>query len=315
MVYAPFWGSRLSTIFFKYLSQTLQTLWLLLRKRPKVVFVMSPPSVASFPVWLYCLLFRASYVIDAHTGAFIHPRWERMQWLQRFFSRRAVTTIVTNRHLQRHIEAWNAPAKIVTDVPVCFAEAKLPKLDGACNMVLVSSFDIDEPTAEFLAAAGRVPEVSFYVTGNSEKLPRDMLATTPENVHYTGFLDDGEFVGLMMSSDAVLALTTRDHTMQRAAYEAIYLERPVITSDFGILRDAFPKATIHVRPTADAIEDGIREMIVQKEQLEREAVELKEDKLCRWEVVAQELLELVGLAEAHPPSSHEASTKTIDGVV
>ena len=53
----------------------------------------------------------------------------------------------------------------------------------------------------------------------------------PDNVRLTGFLPDSDYVGLILASDAVIALTTMDHTMQRGAYEAVYLGRPVITSN------------------------------------------------------------------------------------
>src|SRR5262245_50070784 len=56
LVYSPFWGSRYSTILFKYSSQSVKTLRILLRERPQVVLVMTPPVVACIVVWLYSKL-------------------------------------------------------------------------------------------------------------------------------------------------------------------------------------------------------------------------------------------------------------------
>src|SRR5262245_4338936 len=70
MIYHSFWGSNYLTILFKYFTQTVATLWILVCERPKHVFVMNPPGAACAPVWLYATLFRASYVIDAHTATF-----------------------------------------------------------------------------------------------------------------------------------------------------------------------------------------------------------------------------------------------------
>ena len=39
------------------------------------MIVMSPPAIACLPVWLYSKLFGAKYIIDAHTAAFVDPRW------------------------------------------------------------------------------------------------------------------------------------------------------------------------------------------------------------------------------------------------
>src|SRR5688500_2350759 len=66
MVYAKSLGSRASTVWLKYALQTAQTFNILFRERPSAVFVMVPPIIAALPVYLYCLLTRRPYVVDAH---------------------------------------------------------------------------------------------------------------------------------------------------------------------------------------------------------------------------------------------------------
>ena len=136
MVYSPGYGSTYLTVPFKYLSQAIKTLHILFRERPTTVFVMTPPVAACLPVWIYCLLAGARFVIDAHTGAFLDPRWKRLLFLHKWFSRRARTTIVTNEFMQRRLREWNCTATIVRDVPVCFASPATVTLGGACNMTL-----------------------------------------------------------------------------------------------------------------------------------------------------------------------------------
>jgi glycosyltransferase involved in cell wall biosynthesis len=303
MVYSPFWGSRYATVLFKYLVQAMRTAWILCRERPQVVFVMAPPVFACFPVWLYCVLTGARYVIDAHTGAFFNPLWTRVQFLQRFFSRKAVTTIVTNEHLQQLVADWGTDATIVQDVPVCFPEAKEADLPERWNITVVCSFCDDEPIEEILSAAGHLPEIQFHMTGNASRLSTSQRNAFPQNVRLTGFVDDCEYVGLLKGSDAVLALTTRDHTMQRAAYEAIYLGIPVVTSDFAVLREAFPKGAVHVRPREKEIADGIRAMLAQLERYRGEAMEMRSQKWKRWEEVEVGLRERLELVEEQPKGS------------
>src|SRR5206468_1859278 len=142
------------------------------------------------------------------------------------------------------VHGWGANAKIVRDVPVCFAEPRRAELSGRVNMVFICTFTRDEPLEAFLKAASQVPDVQFYVTGRLKDAKPAPLNKAPSNVTFTDFLSDSDYVGLLLACDAAICLTVVDHTMQRGAYEAIYLSRPVITSDFTLLRQAFPKGTI-----------------------------------------------------------------------
>jgi hypothetical protein len=145
MVYSSRYGSRYLTVPFKYLSQTIETLRILVRERPAAVFVMTPPVSACFPAWVYRCLTGTPFVIDAHTGAFLDSRWKPLLFIHKWFSRVARTTIVTNEHMQDIIRKWGARVMLVRDVPLCFAEATFPDLDGAYNMTFLATFSRDQP--------------------------------------------------------------------------------------------------------------------------------------------------------------------------
>jgi glycosyltransferase involved in cell wall biosynthesis len=296
MVYAPFWGSSYGTIIIKYLVQAVRTLLILMRERPRVVLVMSPPVVACAPIWLYSLITRTSYAIDAHTAAFVDPRWHRVRFLHRFFSRKAVTTIVTNNYLKSIVEAWGAHATIVSDVPVHFSDPERVDLRGQCRMTLISTFTKDEPLEPFFRAASTLPEVNFYVTGGYESADQRLLRHKPDNVELTGFLPDSRYVGLLKASDAILSLTTLDHTMQRGAYEAVYLGKPVVTSNFQVLRECFSRGTVHVDNTAEDIARGIRLIKERLPQYQEEVLQLRSEKLNQWEKKRTELIHLLALS-------------------
>jgi glycosyltransferase involved in cell wall biosynthesis len=289
MVYSPGYGSRYATVLFKYVAQAIRTLRILFRERPACVFVMTPPVVACLPVWVYARLTGASYVIDAHTGAFVDPRWKPILFIHKWFSRAARTTIVTNEYMKGIVESWRASATLVRDVPVCFAEPSATRLDGSCNMTLVSTFTPDEPIDLFFSAAARLPDISFHVTGNHRHADPRVLASKPPNVRLTGFLTDADYVGLLLASDAVICLTTRDNTMQRGAYEAVYLGRPVITSNFDLLRRHFYKGTVHVDGSVDSLVAGVRRMQANLERFSAEVRDLQQERLRDWERVAAHL--------------------------
>lgn len=289
MVYAPFWGSHPATILFKYIAQAIETWRILRREKPRTVFVMTPPPFAALPVWLYCRLTGGHVFIDAHSAAFFHRRWKHIQFVQRFFSRRARATLVTNEHLEALVRRWDAPALIVPDVPIRFRDPQPYPVARKPAITLVCTFAHDEPVGLFLEAARGLPDVQFYVTGNPADADPQVLAAKPDNVTLTGFIPRAQYVGLLLASDAVMTLTTRDNTMQRGAYEAIYLGRPVITSDHAFLRREFPLGTVHVELTAAGIRRGVETLCRDQTALEAAAGTLREQKLARWDGVSERL--------------------------
>ena len=295
MIYAARWGSHYATVAFKYAWQLVMTLRVLLRERPRAVLVMTPPVVACLPVWGYARLTGGSYVIDAHTGAFTDPRWRSLQWVQRLVSRRALSTLVTSEHLAAIVTGWGARSDIVPDVPVSFPEPEPVALPPGLNMVFVSTFTPDEPLEAFLAAARQVPDVTFHVTGSKRQAAR-WIPQAPANVIFTGYLPDARYVALLKAADAIICLTTLDHTMQRGAYEAVYLGRPVITSDFPLLRQHFDKGTVHVDATPSDIARGILEMRDHITDHAARVLELRREKLARWATNEDVLRSLVGRA-------------------
>lgn len=287
MVYAGRLGSRPATILLKYLLQLLWTARILGREQADVVFVMTPPVFAALPALVYAWLRGKQFVIDAHTGAFVLRRWRGFQWLQMWLCRRAVTTLVSNEHLAERVRAAGAHATVVPDVPIVFEEKVAFPRGRTFTVAAVCSFDQDEPVDAMFAAAAQLPDVQFFVTGKARNLAPATMASLPPNVALTGFLSVPEYGGLLSDVDAVLVLTTLDHTMQRGAYEAIYQGTPVIISDWPILRDAFPEGAVHVANTPAAIAAGIRGMEAGLESYREGAQRLRERKLVRWNSIRQ----------------------------
>ena len=295
MVYAPKFGSRASTILFKYAAQWLRTWRILAQERPDAVFVMTPPLLAALPAFLYARLHRKQVVLDAHSAAFMHPRWRHFQRLQRLMCKWAATTLVHNDHIGDFVRRSGAHATLVPDVPIEFARRKaFPRAEGF-TVAVVCSFNYDEPVREILTAAESLPHVSFFITGNPKHLRRDVAQTVPSNAHLTGFLSTEAYGGLLTDADVVLTLTTRDHTMLRGAYEAIYQGTPVIVSDFALLREAFPEGALHVDNTADGIARAIRAIEQDLAGFRLGAARLREMKLRRWQSTQEAIVaRLVG---------------------
>jgi hypothetical protein len=295
MVYVGWLGSHPLTVGIKYVAQAWQTWRLLARERPEAVFVMVPPPFAALAVWLYAAVRRVPFVIDAHSAAFMHPRWIRLQALQRLLARRAATTIVTNEYLAAVVRAGGGRATIVPDVPVTFSSIQPIARTESFAIAVVCSFNYDEPIAEVITAASALPDVNFLMTGDAARLPEDLRRRMPQNVKLTGFLPNEAYGGLLTSADAVMTLTTRDHTMLRAAYEAVYQNTPIIVSDWPLLRAAFDQGAIHVDNSSAGIVEGIKRMKHDYGMYRAGVASLRTRKLERWSKTLTELRSIVAV--------------------
>ncbi len=283
MVYLPQLGSRASTIVFKYVGQWLRTARILRQQRPDAVFVMTPPVIAALPAFWYARRHGKQVVLDAHSAAFLHPRWRRFQWLQRALCRRAATTLVHAEHIAAFVREAGGHATLVPDVPIVFPDAVPFERPVGLVIAVVCSFNYDEPIAEIVEAARRLPDVRFYMTGNPRHFPAAAAGELPPNLTLTGFMSTPAYGGLLRCADAVMTLTTRDHTMLRGAYEAVYQGTPVIVSDWALLRDAFPEGAVHVDNTAAGIVSGVAAMRAGLDGHRAAAARLRQAKLARWD--------------------------------
>ncbi len=293
MVYAGRLGSHPATIGVKYLAQWFRTARIIRREQPDVIFVMTPPLFAALPAFWYAWRRGARVVIDAHTCAFVLPRWTRLQALQLACCRWARTTFVTNEHLASIIRKAGAHATIVPDVPVIFEDTTPFDLAGHFTIAVICSFDSDEPVDAILEAAAAVPDVRFVITGDHAVLGASVKEALPTNVQLTGFLSTSEYGGLLTSAHAVLDLTTLDHTMLRGAYEAVYQGLPVIVSNWPLLRAEFPIAALHVDNSSASIAAAVRELQANYPAMKAEALQLRTSKARRWQRVRTDIIATV----------------------
>jgi hypothetical protein len=290
MVYFERFGSNPLTIPLKYLWQAVATIRLIRRERAAVAFVMTPPVFAGVTLMLYSLVWPLRYVVDVHTAALLMPRWRHWQWLQALVCRRAMTTLITNDRLAAIVKRCDGHTTLVRDVPVQYPCSNTFAQMNQFTVAVICSFNYDEPIDEIFKAATELPEVQFLFTGDHSALSADRKAGCSGNVRFTGFLENADYGSLLTHSHAVMSLTTRDHTMLRGAYEAIYVGTPVVISGWPILREAFDTGAVHVESNAADIVRGIRVLRDDLPRLRREASELRLRKLDIWSATRQEIL-------------------------
>ena len=277
----------------RYVLETIKTFRVLMRERPRLVFVQNPPIFAAIVVYIYARLWKAKYIIDSHTIGLLAPWWKWSLPIHAFLSRRAIRTIVTNEHLKAMVDSWGASSFIIGDIPTTFPQGKPFAPNGQFNVAVINTFAPDEPLEEVLEAAATLPEIQFYVTGNPIRAKKSLFQNKPGNLQFTGFLPDEEYFGLMRAVQVIMVLTTEDHTMQRGACEAVSLGKPIITSDWPILREYFDKGTIHVDNSAPSIREAIIRMQGEKEKMESEVLILQQERRQEWQHKYSELTRII----------------------
>ncbi|MDH4117417.1 MAG: glycosyltransferase [Acidimicrobiia bacterium] len=277
----------------KYPIQLAKTIRLLRRRRPRLVFVQSPPSFAPLVVWAMASILRMRFVIDAHSDAFQSVYWTRPAWLYRRLARAALATIVTNEHFAEDLRRHGAEALVLRDIPTEFPEGGTYSFPDGFNVAVVSTFADDEPTEEVLATAAALPEVTFHITGDAGRADQGLVGGAAANVRFTGFLRDEDYYQLLRGADAVMCLTTRNHTMQRGACEALSLGRPIITSDWPLLKDYFHEGTVHVDNTAHGIRIGVEDLRINHGRYLDGIRDLKSAQEDEWEMAFSMLSGLI----------------------
>jgi glycosyltransferase involved in cell wall biosynthesis len=208
-----------------------------------------------------------AFVVDLHSGALNDAHWRWSFPTMRHLLRHADLVLVTNREIVGGVGLRDEQVAIVHDLLVVDAPPPEVPTVGLPVVVFPASGAADEPIDVVVEAARLLREVArIVVTGRrGEQLPE---------VEQVGFLPVPEYRGLLSRAAAVLTLTTRDATMQQAAYEALHLGRPIVCSDTAVLRDVLGDAAVVVEHTGESIAAGIREALRRAPELEAAATEM-----------------------------------------
>jgi glycosyltransferase involved in cell wall biosynthesis len=248
---------------FRHVVQLTQTVALLVRRRPAVVFSHHTQPFCSLAAVLYASVAGAECVTDCHNGPFVDRIWQLplIRAVNRMVFRRATVNLVHNDGILEYVtrELGLPGAFLVLRDVVPDVSATRQELAHRRSVVVISSFYADEPIAEVFGAARLRPDIHFYVTGNPKRLPSDLCRMTPPNVELTGFLPDEAYDALLVSADVALALSTRTNVLTRACHEAIGAETPLVTSDSPAARQYLAAGTVFVRNEAQDIARGIDE--------------------------------------------------------
>ncbi|MDQ1625112.1 MAG: hypothetical protein QOJ49_610 [Actinomycetota bacterium] len=252
-----------------YVRSALRT-WRYVRRLPRgsVVVAMCPPVFNPLVCLLAAAGRRIAVVMDAHSGTFNDARWVWANGIQRVVLDRCSLVIVTNEELVRDLDTRRT--RYVTmhdplfDAPVVPGRNwQSPEAPLRPYAVFPASGADDEPmgavrhAGEILSREG----ARVLVTGKHT----DMRPTS--GVRMLGYLPRDHYAELLASADVVLALTTREATMQRAAYEALEAGRPIVASDTRVLRESLGDAAEYTAPDGEAIASAVRRALARSDEM------------------------------------------------
>lgn len=282
---------------FRYMQCSWKTFVLLFKNRGKgkTVFVQNPSIVLSFIAVLCKKILAYRVVVDAHNSG-VFPRRE-LQFIADFINRHADYVIVTNQGLAAHVTALGGCPVILPDpLPDVSVQDALPSPWGAIprrSVMAICSWASDEPYVEIIGAAALLPNVQFYITGNSKGRESAYGQSLPPNVVLTGYISDNDYHVLLKTAGVVLDLTTRDDCLVCGAYEAISACKPVVLSDTQALRAYFDPEASFVANEASAIALCLKGIFAEYEKFSARAVENMAAIESRWQERYRKFLSVV----------------------
>jgi glycosyltransferase involved in cell wall biosynthesis len=253
----------------RYLVSSVITAAILVWRRPRSVIVTNPPIFPGLVAFAYGRLTGTPVVLDSHPGAFGRKDDRvsaRMLPVHRWLARRSAAVMVTADGFVEEVQSWGGRGVVVHEAPPAWRVEGPSPAGERPNVLFVAVFAKDEPVAEVVEAARRLPDCDVLITGDVRKAPPGLVESAPANVDFVGFVPEDEYVALLEGADVVVALTTEPLSVMRSAYEAVYARRPLVVTDWPELRSLFPFAVPTGNDT-ESLADAIRVAVDERDCL------------------------------------------------
>jgi glycosyltransferase involved in cell wall biosynthesis len=281
-------------------------MWRMLRDtRPDVLIVITPPVVAPLVAWCWCATHPCRLVIDCHTSSFYSWRWRWSLPVLKLVCKTAVAALVHTLEDLDRVGGWGVRALLFPDEVPDVSQARPQPPAARPTVVVAGSLDPFEPIEATLDAARLLPDVELRFTGYPHRVPEAARRAAPANAVFTGWLDYPRFLGELLAAHAVAVFSTDPHIMNRAAFEAIGLGRPLVLSDIPGLRGRFGQAALFSANEPAAMAAAIRRAIEQRDELAATSTQLQSTLRAQHR---DAVVQLAAMLEAPHQVSLEATT-------
>lgn len=241
----------------RYLRDGITT-WRRLNSRdPEVVVAVSPPVFTPLVAWAWCRARGRRLVIDCHTGAFHSREWGWSLPVHRWLARRAEVTLLHTEAMEAEVRGWGATALLLPDDVPDPGQAESRPRGERPRVVVAGALDSTEPVAAAIEAARLMPDVEMVFTGDQTRVDPGLRATAPPNVVFTGWLAHPRFLGELLAADVVAAFSCDPQVMNRAAFEAVGMSRPLVLSDQPGLRARLGGVALFCRNQGPAMAEAL----------------------------------------------------------
>jgi len=271
--------------------RSIRETWNILRShKADILFVQNPSMILAAFACLYKFIYKTTLIVDRHTTFLLTrkyrntPRIIIFKILHRFTIKHADLTIVTNSFLADLVTKLKGRPYVLPDKLPDLKQENTLSLKGQRNILLISSFGIDEPVKEAIEAMKHVKHDNtyLYITGNLKKLDTAVRSAASHNVIFTGYLSERDFIDMLFSVDVIMALSIADYTLLCGCYEAISAEKPLITSGKAVLKEYF-KAALFVDNTPKDIAAGIDRALDDLSAIRENVAEFRSELQIDWE--------------------------------
>jgi hypothetical protein len=274
---------------FDPILPSLRTLMLIAFRNYKVIIVQNPSLILTCIVCLLKTLKGFRVIQDLHSYFIIHIdkgvglRGKIYRALSIYCIKKCDLTIVTNEPLKKVVEKYGGKGFILQDAIPDIAITDKAESNKRKYIVFICTYAADEPYLEVIEAGRKLlNDVDIFITGNPSNANELKNIDIPENVKLTGFLSENDYLTLLRNSDAIIDLTTLEDCLVCGAYEAVALEKPLITSNTHVLRDYFYKGTMYSDNNRDSLTYNIQEALKNHSELNNEMILLKSELINQW---------------------------------
>jgi glycosyltransferase involved in cell wall biosynthesis len=275
---------------FRWIGQTVETLKLLRRHRPAILFVQNPSLALTVLAFLARWIFHYCLVVDAHNEGVrpFHRTSALVGRLTRHLLRGADITIVTNAALARDVAAAGGwPLVLPDSLPVPLLAPKPRVIQEAPDVAVIASFRSDEPLEAILAAAASMPDIRFVFSGDPRRFLRNGRILPP-NVRVPGYLVEKMYWQFLAQAGVICDLNLKPDCLVCGAYEGLALAKPLVLSDNGPTREIFGGMAVLTNNEPENIATALRTALERRDQLAANAAEVREAFRARWQLQSVE---------------------------